>query len=124
VLLAQRLLRLVCESCSTQHVPGDIEAEWLAEVGVTAAEWHQLRHGRGCSYCNQTGYSGRQAVYEMLVMNRELIDLAAHHDSTRFIQAARDHLQGKTLLDDALARMRAGLTTVAEVMRITNQVDD
>ncbi|BBE49997.1 Type II secretion system protein E [Ferriphaselus amnicola] len=124
VLLAQRLLRRVCESCSQPHTPSAIEAEWLLQAGVAEVEWSQLRTGNGCSYCNKTGYNGRQAIYEMLVMNRELIDLAAHHDSTRFIQAARQQLVGRTLLDDAISRMKSGGTSVAEVMRISNQVDD
>ena len=123
-VLAQRLLRRVCESCSETHVPTPQEAEWLEAEGVARGEWGTLLHGRGCSHCNGTGYHGRMGVYEMLEMGQALVDAAAHDDNTHFMQVARDHLKGKTLLDAALHEMKLGHTSVAEVMRISNQVED
>jgi len=123
-VLAQRLLRRVCESCSEVHVPTPQEAEWLEEEGVSRSDWGTLLHGRGCSHCNGTGYHGRMAVYEMLEMGQALVEAAAHDDNTHFMQAAREHLKGKTLLDAALREMKSGRTSVAEVMRISNQVED
>ncbi|HLP98887.1 MAG TPA: ATPase, T2SS/T4P/T4SS family [Sideroxyarcus sp.] len=123
-VLAQRLLRRVCESCSETHIPTPQESEWLETEGVARSEWGTLLHGRGCSHCNGTGYHGRMGVYEMLEMGQELVDAAAHEDNTHFMQAARDHLKGKTLLDAALREMKLGRTSVAEVMRISNQVED
>jgi MSHA biogenesis protein MshE len=63
-------------------------------------------------------------VYEMLEMTQELVDSAAHEDNTQFMQAARDHLKGNTLIDAALNEMKLGHTSVGEVMRISNQVED
>jgi MSHA biogenesis protein MshE len=83
-----------------------------------------LMHGRGCSHCNGTGYHGRMGVYEMLEMGREMVDAAAHDSVSRFMQVANEHMRGKTLLDHALVLMKQGVTTVAEVMRISNQVED
>jgi MSHA biogenesis protein MshE len=123
-VLAQRLLRRVCESCSEAHIPSPQEAEWLEEEGVARSDWGTLQHGRGCSHCNGTGYHGRMGVYEMLEMGRELVEAAAHEDNSVFMQAAREHLKGKTLLDAALREMKQGRTSVAEVMRISNQVED
>ena len=123
-VLAQRLLRRVCESCSEVHVPSPQEAEWLEAEGVARNAWGTLLHGRGCSHCNGTGYHGRMGVYEMLEMGQALVDAAAHEDNTHFMQTARDHLKGKTLLDAALNEMKLGRTTIAEVMRISNQVED
>ena len=123
-VLAQRLLRRVCESCSETHVPTPQEAEWLEAEGVARGEWGTLLHGRGCSHCNGTGYHGRMGVYEMLEMGQALVDAAAHEDNTHFMQVAREHLKGKTLLDAALHEMKLGRTSVAEVMRISNQVED
>jgi MSHA biogenesis protein MshE len=123
-VLAQRLLRRVCESCSETHVPTPQEAEWLQAEGVTRNDWGTLLHGRGCSHCNGTGYLGRMGVYEMLEMSQDLVDAAAHDDNTTFMQVAREHLKGKTLLDSALREMKRGRTSVAEVMRISNQVED
>jgi MSHA biogenesis protein MshE len=124
VMLAQRLLRRICESCSEPHNPTPQEVEWLEFEGVHADRWSKLLHGRGCSHCNGTGYHGRLAVYEMLEMNRELVEAAAHSDAAHFMESARTHLQGRTLLDHALAQMEQGRTSVAEVMRISNQVED
>ncbi|MBI5658351.1 MAG: type II/IV secretion system protein [Nitrosomonadales bacterium] len=124
VVLAQRLLRRVCESCSEPHQPMPQEVEWLEHENVRRDRWGTLLHGRGCSHCNGTGYSGRLGVYEMLEMTQQLAEMAAHHDSSHFMQAARAAMDGKTLLDRALEQMRLGRTTLAEVMRISNQVED
>ena len=124
VVLAQRLLRRVCESCREAHQPTPQEAEWLEAEGVARSEWGNLLHGRGCSHCNGTGYHGRMGVYEMLEMTQDLVDAAAHEGNTHFLQAARDHLKGRTLLDAALHQMKLGHTSIAEVMRISNQVED
>ncbi|MBU1214163.1 MAG: Flp pilus assembly complex ATPase component TadA [Gammaproteobacteria bacterium] len=123
-VLAQRLLRRVCESCGEVHLPTPQEIEWLEAEGVARGDWGTLKHGRGCSHCNGTGFHGRMGVYEMLEMTQGLVDAAAHADNSVFMQAARDHLKGRTLLDAALGEMRLGHTSVAEVMRISNQVED
>jgi MSHA biogenesis protein MshE len=123
-VLAQRLVRRVCESCSEAHTPTVQEYEWLTNEGLTGESWGKLMHGRGCSHCNGSGYFGRLAVYEMLEMTQAIADAAAHEKSSHFMEVTREHLKGKTLLDAALAQMKQGVTTVAEVMRITNQVED
>ncbi|ADE12833.1 GspE/PulE family protein [Sideroxydans lithotrophicus] len=123
-VLAQRLLRRVCESCSEVHIPTPQEAEWLQAEGVAPSDIGTLRHGRGCSHCNGTGYHGRMGVYEMLEMGQELVDAASHEENSYFMQVARAHLKGRTLLDAALREMKQGHTSVAEVMRISNQVED
>ncbi|BBI98642.1 MSHA biogenesis protein MshE [Ferrigenium kumadai] len=123
-VVAQRLLRRICESCSEPHTPTPQESEWLEAEGVLPDQCQGLLHGRGCSHCNGTGYHGRMGVYEMLEMGRELVEAAAHDSATHFIQVARQHMRGKTILDNALAQMKLGRTTVAEVMRISNQVED
>jgi len=123
-VLAQRLLRRVCESCREPHQPTPQEAEWLQVEGVENGAWGELVHGRGCSHCNGTGYHGRMGVYEMLEMTQDLVDAAAHDDNTHFMQAARNYLKDRTLLDAALREMKLGHTSIAEVMRISNQVED
>lgn len=87
-------------------------------------QWGILLHGRGCSHCNGTGYRGRMGVYEMLEMNREMVEAAAHDSTTRFMELSRQHMRGKSLLDHALEEMKQGHTTISEVMRISNRVED
>src|SRR3989338_7526291 len=123
-VVAQRLLRRVCGSCSETHVPTPQESEWLKAEGVPPEQWSGLLHGRGCSHCNGTGYRGRMGVYEMLEMGHEMIEAAAHESNTHFTQLAQQHMHGKTILDHALAEMKLGHTSVSEVMRISNRAED
>ena len=116
-VVAQRLLRNVCMSCSETHIPTPQESEWLKAENVPPEQWGGLLHGRGCSHCNGTGYRGRMGVYEMLEMGREMVEAAAHDSATRFMEMAHQHMRGKTVLDHALEQMKLGHTTVAEVMR-------
>ncbi len=67
---------------------------------------------------------GRTAVYEMLEMGREMVEAAAHESPTHFMQMARQQMRGRNILDHALEQLKQGNTTVAEVMRISNQVED
>ncbi len=123
-VLAQRLLRRVCESCSEAHIPTPQEGEWLKIEGVQPEQWGGLLHGRGCSHCNGTGYHGRKGVFELLEMGAEMVEAAGRDSPTHFLQVAHGHLRGKTIMDHALEEMKQGRTTVAEVMRISNQVED
>jgi MSHA biogenesis protein MshE len=123
-VLAQRLLRRVCESCSEKHIPTPQEGEWLRIEGVPPEQWSGLLHGRGCSHCNGTGYHGRKGVFEMLEMGPEMVEAAGRDSPTHFLQVAHGHLQGRTIMDHAMEEMKQGRTTVAEVMRISNQVED
>jgi MSHA biogenesis protein MshE len=124
IVVAQRLLRLVCESCGepTELAPG--EREWArVELGDRFAGT-QFRKGRGCTQCNGTGYLGRTGVYEMLEMTRPVVEAANQADPAVFMQVARQQLHGRTLKDHALHLVVEGRTTVEEAMRIGTQVDD
>lgn len=123
-ILAQRLVRRVCESCSEPYDPTVQEVEWLGNEGLQRGNWGNLLHGRGCSHCNGSGYFGRMAIYEMLEITQAIADAASHEKASHFMDVARAHLTGKTLLDAALVQLKLGVTTVHEVMRITNQVED
>lgn len=123
-VLAQRLVRVVCESCAAPYAPTGTEQEWLkAELGDTVATRRYL-HGRGCTHCNGTGYRGRTGVYEMLEMTEALANAANHHDPAHFLNVAHAQMGGHTLRRHAVALVVAGKTTVAEAMRISNQSDD
>jgi MSHA biogenesis protein MshE len=123
-VIAQRLLRRVCESCSEPHSPTPQEILWMEMEGLSREQWNGLKHGRGCSHCNGTGYRGRTGVYEMLEMSREMVQAAAHESATQFMHVARDHMKGKTMLDHALEEMKQGHTTAFEVMGISNRIEE
>jgi MSHA biogenesis protein MshE len=122
-VIAQRLVRVICESCPTPYKPTALEAGWLkAELGD--ADLGRLAHGAGCSHCNGTGFAGRTGIYELLEMSAELVQAAHRADSDAFTRIAREQLAGQTLKHQGLRLALAGRTTVAEVMRVASQTDD
>jgi len=123
VVLAQRLVRVVCESCAQPYQLTTTEYEWLNQESDDAQTTHTYLRGRGCTHCNGTGYNGRTGVYEMLEMTQEVADAASHHEPTHFLAAAKRQMAGNTLRTHAVALARAGKTTISEAMRITNQID-
>ncbi|HEU4853621.1 MAG TPA: GspE/PulE family protein [Telluria sp.] len=123
-VLAQRLVRVICESCTTEYDPTPTEREWLRhELGEQAALSH-FHHGKGCSNCNGMGYRGRTGVYELLEMTNSVVEAANHHDPSHFIRAAQAEMKGQTLRRHAVQLAVQGRTTVSEAMRISNQFED
>jgi MSHA biogenesis protein MshE len=123
-VIAQRLVRLVCESCTEERAPDAHEGRWLEAVMGPAWTGRKFRRGRGCAHCNGTGYAGRTGIYEMLEMTPELVRAANKADPNAFMDAARTHLKGRTLTDHAIALAVAGRTTVSEVIKVAVQVED
>lgn len=121
-VVAQRLVRVVCEHCSAAHTPTVGETSWLESLGVTSEG--NFAQGAGCQQCNHTGYQGRTAVYEMLEMTQALAHAANQAEPGEFLAAARLSMTGKTLGHHALALARAGKTSLAEAVMISNQSDD
>jgi MSHA biogenesis protein MshE len=123
-VLAQRLVRLNCESCAIDYELLPTEQEWLKlELGDTVAT-HRYKQGRGCSHCNGTGYRGRTGVYEMLEMTTAVAHAANHHDPNHFIKVAQEQMAGETLRRHAVQLVVTGKTTVSEAMRISNQFEE
>jgi len=124
LVLAQRLVRVVCANCSEPHVLEPHEHEWLRyELGDHVDE-HNFVKGHGCAHCSGTGYQGRTGVYEMLEMSNELVAAVNDDDAGVFVQAARKQMAGETLRRDGVRLAVAGRTTVEEAMRISNQFED
>ncbi|HZT61909.1 MAG TPA: ATPase, T2SS/T4P/T4SS family [Burkholderiales bacterium] len=122
-VVAQRLLRVNCESCSKPRQPEPQEIEWLRSIGKDPGAGRLLA-GSGCQNCNGSGFTGRSGVYEMLEMDAELAALANSDDPGRFIAAAEQRMAGRMLRDSAASFALAGKTTVAEAMRVTAQIED
>ncbi|MEI7680848.1 MAG: GspE/PulE family protein [Betaproteobacteria bacterium] len=124
MVLAQRLVRLICESCTGPYtlLPG--EHEWLAQEIGTKVDDHRYFKGKGCSNCNGTGYLGRTGVYEMLEMTKAVVEAANQDDPAKFLEVATREMQGNTLRAHAAQLVVEGKTTVDEALRISNQFDD
>jgi len=124
LVIAQRLVRMVCEECSAPHEPTAQESAWLLHAlpaGTSPAAGY--RRGLGCSRCNGTGYSGRSAVYEMLEMTQPLVQAANGGSPGEFVRLARTQMGDATLLGHALSLVREGRTTIDEATRISVQVE-
>jgi MSHA biogenesis protein MshE len=124
LVIAQRLVRVICESCAAVHEPLPHEREWLRQELQDEADGQLCKRGKGCTHCNGTGYMGRTGVYEMLEMTAPVIEAANHEDVHRFIDVAREQLAGHTLRRHAAQIALAGTTTVEEAMRISSQLED
>lgn len=117
-ILAQRLMRRICTHCKEPvKLTGD-EEDWLTTFLPEDKLTHQFYVGKGCSYCNHIGYSGRIGIFELLLLNQELTSALSHGDENLFYRLAREALKGKTLLDQALSCAYKGLSTLHEVARV------
>jgi type IV pilus assembly protein PilB len=114
-IMAQRLVRIVCPKCKEPDKP--VAAE-LKAAGITAAQAASANfmRGRGCSYCNHTGYRGRKGIFEMLKMNGSIRDMTFNREPTQAIRRQARLLGMRTLLEDGIAKAIAGLTTLEEVL--------
>jgi MSHA biogenesis protein MshE len=124
VVLAQRLVRVICDICAEPYDPTPPERQWLrAELGDAVAQ-HRYMHGKGCTHCNGSGYKGRTGVYEMLEMTEELAEAANTGNPGTFLKAAVKQMAGWTLRRYAVQLVTSGKTTIAEAMLISNQAVD
>jgi MSHA biogenesis protein MshE len=124
LVLAQRLVRMVCESCAQEYQPLPGEYEWLRHELGDGADAQRYVRGAGCSQCNATGYLGRTGVYEMLEMTRPVVHAANSGDMADFMQTAGRQMAGHTLRRHATELAAAGRTTVEEAMRVSSQTAD
>jgi general secretion pathway protein E len=116
---AQRLLRTVCPHCAEPAVP---TARELAALGLPPeAATGNFRRGRGCGECRTTGYRGRRAVAEILALDDRLRTLIAQRAPLAEIKAEARRQGTQSLREAALQLARAGLTTLEEVARVTQQ---
>jgi MSHA biogenesis protein MshE len=125
MVLAQRLVRTVCPSCTQPHEASPQELAFLRAVmggesdAVVAlvASAAPLRLGKGCAHCAGSGFLGRRGVYELLDMTNEVVHALHGGDSNQFLEAARREIGTLSLARHACELALAGVTTVGEAMR-------
>jgi len=117
-IVAQRLVRKICEHCKTPYEPTELQ---LAELGLTPEDVRDKKfyYGRGCSRCNNTGYRGRTGVFEFMVFNDEIRELVMNQASTAVLRAAGQKAGMRLLRDNGLAAVYDGVTTLDEVVKET-----
>ncbi|MFT4174130.1 MAG: GspE/PulE family protein [Rhodocyclaceae bacterium] len=115
---AQRLVRLNCRHCATAYVP---DGDELAAAGLAPDKvaGYRFMRGRGCGDCRGTGYRGRKAIAEVLMMNPEIAELIVERRSVRQIMEAARRAGTRSLFEEALALVARGETSLEEVRRVT-----
>jgi len=124
-IVAQRLVRRVCESCAEPIEPSPGQLAWLKsqltnKQGVKAS----FVHGRGCNYCQLTGYRGRIGVYELLEMDNGLTDALRREDLSEFVALAAKKKSYVPLVNCALDYAISGVTSLDEVIRVAGGLDN
>jgi general secretion pathway protein E len=119
-IVAQRLVRVICRDCQEPAAadPGILRELGATDPGLTV--WH----GRGCENCNGTGYRGRTGIYELLLVDEEIRRLIVEKASAHVIRQKAVGLGMNSLRQDGWAKVREGVTTVSEVIRVTRAEEE
>jgi type IV pilus assembly protein PilB len=117
-IVAQRLVRKICEKCKTPFEPTEAQ---LMELGLTPADvkGKNFCYGRGCNKCNNTGYRGRTGIFEIMLFTDEIRELIMNQASTSVLRAAGQKAGMRLLRDNGLAAIYDGITTIEEVVKET-----
>ena len=115
-VLAQRLVRVVCPNCKEKYLPSD---EVLKDLGLIKKT--KLYRGKGCMKCKETGFVGRIGIFELLLINDEIKDMVTAKASANDIKKAAIKSGMRVLIDDGMDKVRNGVTTAEEVLRVTEE---
>ena len=117
-LMAQRLVRKVCRQCAAPYVPTDAEMRTLG-LDASNSQGATFQKGKGCSNCSNTGYRGRFGIFEVFVIDDEARKLIYEKVSSSVLRARAREMGMRTLREDGIRKVQAGLTTPDEVIRAT-----
>jgi general secretion pathway protein E len=117
-ILAQRLVRVICPSCKERDTSAS-NSETLKLFGIESAA--SLYRGKGCETCSFTGYFGRSGIYELLVVDDDIRKLILKNADSNQIRTAAKQNGMRTLLEDGAEKIKAGVTTLNEVLRVTQE---
>ena len=117
-IVGQRLVRRICTRCREEYQPTEEE---LMELEMTPddVEGRQFYRGRGCDYCNNSGYRGRTAIFEIMTLDDELREMIMQHASTNVLRAEARKRGMRTLRQSGLLTIYDGITSIDEVVRAT-----
>lgn len=122
-IVAQRLVKKVCDYCKQPYIPTHQERIWLEAIDSTKLGT-SFFHGPGCHQCNNTGYSGRLGVYELLEMDEPMLDALRQGNTSMFAKAAYFNKHFISLSQCALSYAIQGITSLREVFRISSSLED
>ncbi|MAO68714.1 MULTISPECIES: type II/IV secretion system protein [Idiomarina] len=122
-ILAQRLVRRVCDKCTEDYQPDEPESQWLEHLKEGSSQY-SFKRGAGCQSCNHTGYRGRIGVFELLEMNTPMMDALRDGNTREFAAAAKAHPGYQSMATVALDYAKQGTTSVDEVLFLAESVED
>jgi general secretion pathway protein E len=123
-VLAQRLVRVLCNDCRVPYFPSPEE---LKEIGLTDKQVREVSGGMlykpaGCDSCNNTGYHGRSGIYEMMLIDDDIRQLILKNVDSGTIKKQAVSSKGmRTLMDDGALKVLKGGTSIAEVLSVTQE---
>lgn len=118
--LAQRLVRVICPSCKEEYSPTKEELGMI-KLGPDRLKKAKFYRGRGCKDCVNTGYKGRIGIFEVLIMTDKIRELVFEKVSSSVVKEKAHALGMVTLREDGIKKVLNGVTTISEVMRVTQQ---
>lgn len=117
-VLAQRLVRTVCKECKEEYVP---TAEALRDIGMDGKGGAKFFRGKGCAKCRKTGYKGRIGVYELMIPDDNIRRLTVAKTPLDEMRKQAKSSGMVSLKDDGIRKIREGLTTIEEVLRVCEE---
>lgn len=120
-VMAQRLVRRICPQCAAPFTPDQAELDWL---GITIKQAAGMRKGKGCPACRNTGFKGRVGTFELLMIDEQIRKLIQTHATAAEIKSAGVTAGMRTLRDEGILKVLAGMTTTNEVERVTAIPED
>ena len=121
-VLAQRLVRINCPKCKQPHQPLDTQIE-AAGITPEMLKGATFMKGRGCAHCTKSGYKGRLGIFELMVMNNKIRELAFQGAATQEIRRAAVSGGMKVMFDDGIQKALRGVTTLDEVFRVSKKAE-
>jgi MSHA biogenesis protein MshE len=118
-ILAQRLMRRLCDSCGVADEVTPQQRAWLERLFPSIDPKASFKKGAGCTYCNMTGYRGRIGIYELLQITAPLADALRRDDVAAFTSLAKAQPGFVSLADHAMSYALEGITSLEEVARVT-----
>jgi type II secretory ATPase GspE/PulE/Tfp pilus assembly ATPase PilB-like protein len=123
LIVAQRLVRTICDNCriSVEHKVSKRKKQSLTEKYLNKLNIKRIYKGKGCNVCHFTGYNGRVGIFEVMVVDDEIRNAITQRQDASVIQkiAVEDGME--TMLQDGLSKVKQGITTIDEVLRVTKQ---
>ncbi len=120
--MAQRLVRAICEKCKEEYTPTEREIKMLkglASGAMNATMPEHMFHGAGCDKCGRTGYKGRKGIFEIFKVDDTIQRLIFDHAPATLLRQRAREMGMRTLREDGMLKVASGMTSLAEVLRVT-----